>query len=151
MMVTMLSIENGAARTEDRRGYFRNGAACTEDRDRDGADARADRQRDDHRRDYDRRSIDHRRGPSMVWYHDVWESDGRPACDGYQPFSQAESSRLQRSYKPESSEFQTVQDALLRWELLFSHKTERASSQAESRGRKKIRKGTVSCEFETMS
>ena len=67
-MATTLSIENGAARTEDRRGYFRDGdrAARTEDRDRDGADARADRQRDDHRRDYDRRSIDHRRGPSAV-------------------------------------------------------------------------------------
>jgi len=34
--------------------------------------------------------------------------------------------------------------------LLFGHETERASSQAESRGRKKIRKGTSSCEFGAM-
>lgn len=75
---------------------------------------------------------------------------GRPACDGYQSFSQAESLRPQGSYKPESSEFETVKDALLRWRLLFGHETERASSQAESRGRKKIRKGTSSCEFGAM-
>jgi hypothetical protein len=43
MMATTLSIENGAARTEDRRGYFRDGAARTEDRDRDGAARTEDR------------------------------------------------------------------------------------------------------------